>query len=116
MVFASIVFVVLVFGLGLQPARGDSAAFTGTATFQRVQAADIFANGPGFSLALAGEESFLFLDCLAGTVCDFANTTSAPAPCGYFTATGSFNGQAANCVRGNLTQLDQLLAFLAFLP
>ena len=101
--FVSIVLLTFIFGLGLQPARGDSATFTGTACVQTDGCLSASLSGPSFSLNLGGQEPFTHLFCTAGTVCDFAYTIPAPAPCDVFIATGSFNGQAANCVDGSLT-------------
>jgi hypothetical protein len=96
--FAAMILLVLVLGLGLQTVRGDSTPITGTACISS-GCNSIFASGPEFSLSSFGSDAGPPFNCVAGTPCDFSLSVGTVTG---FTAIGSFEGQAADLVRGAL--------------
>jgi len=82
-------------------AQADSTSITGTATYNN-DSLGFSASGPALSFTLAGEEGLpTSAVCAAGTLCDFTKTI--PAYCIGFTSIGSYNGQTAYCLGGELT-------------
>ena len=94
--FVTIILLVLVLGVALQTARGDSTPITGTACVSS-GCNSIFASGPAFSLSSFGSDAGPPFNCVAGTLCDFSISV---ATVNGFTAVGSFEGQAADLVQG----------------
>lgn len=83
-------------------AKGDSTFVTGTAALDASNRG-FSASGPELSFKLSGEDGPDLFSCTVGigTPCDFTRTIFTY--CSGFVSIGSYNGQTANCLGGELT-------------